>query len=115
MRNLAVREAIEEMSTAAAERLRDLRATGQQIFYDVEEAGSGSAMPQYVPLTARFIRDHSAALNGLDAIGSACAAIESAGLAGPYLEEIVIAVPNDPRGRGELAGVVFLCRLWDGS
>ncbi len=115
MRDLVVREALKEMSADAAERLRELVASGRQIPYDVEEAGSGSAMPQYVPLTARFIRDSSSALNELDSFGSGCAAIESAGLAAPYLEEIGIAVPSDQRGRAELAGVVFLCRLWDGS
>ena len=115
MRDLVVREALKEMSADAAERLRELVASGRQIPYDVEEAGSGSAMPQYVPLTARFIRDNASALNALDSFGSGCAAIESAGLAGPYLEEIGIAVPSEERGRAELAGVVFLCRLWDGS
>jgi hypothetical protein len=115
MRDLVVREALKEMSADAAERLRELVAVGRQIPYDVEEAGSRSAMPQYVPLTARFIRDNSSALNELDSFGSGCAALESAGLAAPYLEEHGIAVPSDPRGRGELAGVVFLCRLWHGS
>ncbi len=115
MRDLVVREALKEMSADAAERLRELVASGRQIPYDVEEAGSGSAMPQYVPLTARFIRDSASALNELDSFGSGCAAIESAGLAAPYLEEIGISVPSDQRGRAELAGVVFLCQLWDGS
>jgi hypothetical protein len=115
MRDLVVREALKEMSADAAERLRQLVASGRQIPYDVEEAGSGSAMPQYVPLTARFIRDNASALNELDSFGSGCAAIESAELAAPYLKEIGISVPSDQRGRAELAGVVFLCRLWDGS
>ncbi|MGH2925803.1 MAG: hypothetical protein ACRDK1_07515, partial [Solirubrobacterales bacterium] len=115
MRDLVVREALKEMSADAAERLRELVAAGRQVPYDVEEAGGGTAMPQYVPLTARFIRDNSSALNDLDSFGSGCAALESAGLAVPYLELTGVAVPSDPRARGELAGVVFLCRLWDGS
>jgi len=103
------------MARDAAKRLRELVAAGQQIPYDVEEPGSGSPLPQYVPLTERFIRDHAPALLDLDSFGSGCAAIESAGLAGPYLEELGIAVPSDGRQRGELAGVVVLCRLWEGS
>jgi len=55
-------------------------------------------MPQYVPLTARFIRDSSSALNELDSFGSGCAAIESAGLAAPYLEEIESPFPPTSAG-----------------
>ena len=53
-------------------------------------------LPQYMPLTARFVRDNAPALHELDSFGSGCAAIESAGLAGPYLERIGIAVPAGP-------------------
>jgi hypothetical protein len=115
VRDLVVREALQAMSRDAAKRLRELVAAGQQIPYDVQEPGSGSPLPQYVPLTELFIRDRAPALLELDSFGSGCAAIESAGLAGPYLEELGIAVPSDGRQRGELAGVAFLCRLWEGS
>jgi hypothetical protein len=81
----------------------------------VREPGDGSPLPQYVPLTERFVRDHASALNDLDSFGAACAALESADLAGPYLEGFGISVPPEPRRRAELAGTVFLCRLWHDS
>ena len=115
MRDLVVREAVATMAGDAAKRLRELVAGGSEIPYDVREPGNGSPLPQYVPLTERFIRRHAPALAQLDSFGSACAAIESAELAGPYLEELGVGVPADPRARAELAGVAFLCRLWEGS
>jgi hypothetical protein len=115
MRDLVVREALKVMAGDASKRLRELVAQGEDLPYDVHEAEAGSPLPQYVPLTERFVRDHAQALCALDSVGAACAAIESAELAGPYLESFGIAVPGEPRKRGELAGVVFLCRLWAGS
>jgi hypothetical protein len=115
MRDLVAREALRTMAGDAAKRFRELVANGSEIPYDVREPGSGSPLPQYVPLTERFIRRHAPALSQLDSYGSACAAIESADLAGPYLEELGVEVPADARKRAELAGVAFLCRLWEGS
>jgi hypothetical protein len=103
------------MAADAAERFRELVAAGHEIPYDVEESGNGSPLPRYIPLTERFVRDNAPALLELDSFGSACAAIESAELAGPYLEEFRIRVPPDARKRAELAGIVFLCRLWTDS
>jgi hypothetical protein len=115
MHDLVVREALKVMAVDAAERLRELVAQGEDLPYDVHEAEAGSPLPQYVPLTERFIRDHAQALTALDSFGAACAAIESAELAAPYIESFGIAVPGEPRKRGELASTVFLCRLWAGS
>jgi hypothetical protein len=115
MRDLVVREALTVMARDAAKRLRELIAQGEDLPYDVHEAEAGSPLPQYVPLTERFIRGHAGALCALDSFGAACAAIESVELAAPYLESFGIAVPDEPRKRGELAGVVFLCRMWAGS
>jgi hypothetical protein len=115
MRDLVVREALKVMARDASKRLRELVAQGEQLPYDVREAEAGSPLPQYVPLTERFVRDHSQALSALDSFGAACAAIESADLASGYLESFGIAVPGEARRRGELASVVFLCRLWAGS
>jgi hypothetical protein len=115
MRDLVAREALRTMAGDAATRFRELVAAGHEIPYDVEESGNGSPLPRYVPLTERFVRDHAPALLELDSFGSACAAIESAELAGPYLEEFGIQVPPDARKRAELAGTVFLCRLWTDS
>jgi hypothetical protein len=81
MRDLVVREALKTMARDAAKRLREIVAAGHQIPYDVEESGGGTALPQYIPLTARFIRDQASALLELDSFGSGSAAIESAGLA----------------------------------
>ena len=78
----------------------------------MREPGDGSPLCRYEPLTERFVRDHAGALRELDSFGAACAALEAADLAGPYLEGMGIAVPAEPRGRAELAGIVFLCRLW---
>ncbi len=61
--------------------------TGEEIPYDVDESGDGSPIPQYIPLTERFVRDHASELRELDSFGAACAAIEAAGLAGPYLSD----------------------------
>jgi hypothetical protein len=115
MRDLVVREALKVMARDASKRLRELVAQGAELPYDVHEAQAGSPLPQYIPLTERFVRDHSQALCALDSFGAACAAVESSELATPYLESFGIAVPGEGRKRGELAGVVFLCRLWAGS
>ncbi len=115
MRDLVVREALKAMAIDASECLRELVAQGEQLPYDVHEAEAGSPLPQYVPLTERFIRDHSQALCALDSFGAACAALDSADLAAVYLESFGIGVPGEDRKRGELAGVVFLCRLWADS
>jgi hypothetical protein len=112
MHDLVVREGLEAMARDAAKRLRELVAAGEEIPYEVIEPGASSALVQYEPLTDRFVRDHAPALRELDSFGAACAAIESTGLAGPYLEELGILVPAEPRQRAELAGVAFLCRLW---
>jgi hypothetical protein len=115
MRDLVAQEALKVMARDASKRLRQLVAQGEQLPYDVREAEASSPLPQYVPLTERFIRDHSQALSAMDSFGAACAAIESAGLSSAYLESFGIGVPGEARKRGELAGVVFLCRLWAGS
>lgn len=115
MRDLVLREALTTMAGDAALRLREMIAAGEEVPYEVREAGAGSALAEYVPQTGRFIRDHAAELCRIDSFGSACAALEAAGLAGIYLEEMGVAEPNDARRRAELAGVVFLCRLWQGS
>src|SRR5215212_7234546 len=102
MRDLIVQEALKVMARDASKRLRELVAQGEQLPYDVREAEAGSPLPQYVPLTERFIRDHGQALSALDSFGAACAAIDSTGLASPYLESFGIGVPGEDRKRGEL-------------
>ncbi len=95
--------------------LRDLLASGVEVPYEVRETGAGSPLAEYVPQTSAFIRDNASQLAALDSYGTTCAALESDGLATSYLEEMGVPVPADGRRRAELAGVVFLCRLWQGS
>ena len=96
---MVVREALKVMARDASKRLRELIAQGEELPYDVHEAEAGSPLPQYVPLTERFIRGHAGALCSLDSVGAACAAIESAELSAPYLESFGIAVQGEPRKR----------------
>ena len=115
MQDLVAREALTTMSRDAAKRFHELLAAGREIPYVVREPGDGSPLCEYEPQTARFIRDNAPALRELDSFGAACAALEVANLAGPYLESAGIAAPGDPRKRSELACVVFLARLWEES
>jgi hypothetical protein len=115
MRDLVVREALRAMARESAKRLRELVANGAEIPYDVAEADDASPLCQYRPLTDRFVRDHADALRALDSFGAACAAVDSADLAGPYLERMGIAAPPESHRRAELAGIAFLCRLWSDS
>ncbi len=115
MRDLVLREGLKTMAGDAALLLRDLLASGVEVPYEVRESGAGSPLAEYVPQTSAFIRDNASQLAALDSFGTTCAALESDGLATSYLEEMGVPVPADGRRRAELAGVVFLCRLWQGS
>ncbi|MDQ2676229.1 MAG: hypothetical protein M3Y34_05420, partial [Actinomycetota bacterium] len=115
MRDLVLREGLKTMAGDAALLLRDLLASGVEVPYEVRETGAGSPLAEYVPQTSAFIRDNASQLAALDSFGTTCAALESDGLATSYLEEMGVPVPADSRRRAELAGVVFLCRLWQGS
>jgi hypothetical protein len=115
MRDLVIDEGLRAMASDAAERLRELVADGEEIPYEVIEPGNGSPLCRYEPRTEAFVRDHAPQLRELDSFGAACAALESLELSGPYLAEMGIAVPEEPRRRAELAGVAFLCRLWMNS
>ncbi len=100
------------MADEASERLPELIAGGEEIPYEVHEPGDGSPLCRYEPLTGRFVRDHAGDLRNLDSFGATCAALEAGGLAAGYLETMGVGVPDEPRRRAELAGLVFLCRLW---
>ena len=103
------------MAFDAAERLRELIAAGEEIPYEVREPGDGSPLCRYEPQTEVFVHDHAGELRRLESFGTACAAIEIAGLATAYLERMGIGIPEDPRKRAEIACIAFLCRLWIGS
>ena len=115
MRDLVLKEALQTMAGDCALCLHELLAAGEEVPYEVSDGADGSPLVQYTPKSARFIRDHTRSLARLDSFGVACAAIDSADLAAPYLEEMGVPVPQDGRARAELAGIVFLCRLWQGS
>jgi hypothetical protein len=115
MRDLVVREGLAAMARDGARLFKRLIASGEEIPYEVREPGNGSPLCLYEPLTERFVRDHVGALRELDSFGAACAAIESADLAGRYLEQLGVNVPVDAKARAELAGTAFLCRLWGDS
>ena len=100
------------MADEAADRLRQLVASGAEIPYEVHESGDGSPLCRYQPLTERFVRDHAAELRALESFGTVSGALESNGLAGRYLDAMGIGAPADPCERGELAALAFLCRLW---
>jgi hypothetical protein len=115
VRDLVAREALAAMARDAAKTFRELIAGGEEIPYEVREPGDGSPLCEYEPLTDRFVRDHAAALRDLDSFGAACAALEASDLAGPYLERMGVAAPDEPRKRAELAAVAVLCRMWADS
>ena len=115
MRDLVVREALVAMARDASKCLHELTSEGEEIPYEVHEAGDGSPLVRYEPLTELFVRDHAGELRSLDSFGTACAALEAADLPGSYLERMGIGVPSQPRQGAELAGLAFLCRLWMGS
>ena len=116
MRDLVLREGLKTMAGDAALLLRDLLASGPG---DALRGARGGQR-----LAARGVRAADLALHprqrvasslALDSFGTTCAALESAALAASYLEEMGVPEPAEARRRGELAGVVFLCRLWQGS
>lgn len=114
MRDLVVREGLEAIALDAADLLRERTAAGEEIPYEVREPGDGSPLCRYEPRTELFVHRHAAELRELDSFGAACAAIEISGLATAYLERLGIGVPDDSRGRAQITGLAFLCRLWMG-
>ena len=115
MRDLALRESLQALAGEAAERLRDLIASGEEVPYEVVGPDEGSPFSQYSPQSGRFIREHWPALAELDGFAEACAALSSANLAAPYLERLDEPVPPDEGRRAEAAAIAFLSRLWEGA
>ncbi len=114
MRDLVVRESLERLAAEAAERFRELIASGEELPFDVRSPGEQSPFCHYEPLTARFVREHADVLVDLESFGAACAAIASARIAETYLEQLGESVPQEAERRAEAAAVAFLGRLWDG-
>jgi hypothetical protein len=115
VRELVVRERLEALARDAAERLRELVRSGEEIPFAVAGTGDGSPFTQYVPQTDRFVREHWAELAALDAFGEACAAIDANSLGAPYLDSLGEPVPPSEDRCCEAAAIAFLTRLWEGS
>jgi hypothetical protein len=115
VRELIVRERLEALARHAAECLRELVGSGEEIPFAVAGPGDGSPFAQYVPQTDRFVREHWAELAELDAFGEACAAIGTSSLAAPYLDSLGEPVPPSEDRCCEAAAIAFLTRLWEGS
>jgi len=115
VRDLALREALEKLASDAAERLRELVRSGEEIPFEVTGPADGSPFAQYAPETGRFVCQNAAAIAALDGFADACAAIGEASLAGPYLEAAGEPVPPEESRRTEAAAIVFLARLWEDS
>jgi hypothetical protein len=115
VRELIVRERLEALARHAAECLRELVGSGEEIPFAVAGPGDGSPFAQYVPQTDRFVREHWAELAELDAFGEACAAIGTSSLAAPYLDSLGEPVPPSEDRCCEAASIAFLTRLLEGS
>ncbi|MEK6250364.1 MAG: hypothetical protein AABM43_00250 [Actinomycetota bacterium] len=110
-----LQEALRRLAAEAASRFTSLVATGEELPFDVAENAGEHTFYRYVPLTARFVREHADELRSLPAFGPACSAIDAAGIAAPFLEARGEAVPEDEVERADQMLVAFIARLWDGS
>lgn len=116
MRDPLLNEALRRLAAEAATRFATLVASGDQIPFDVaEQAGPDDAFfHSYVPLTARYVREHETELRSLPSFEPARAAVELAGVAAPYLEQRGEIVPAEPGERAARLLTVFVASLWDG-
>ncbi len=112
MEDLLVAQNLKILAAESAKRLRRLVDCGEELSF---ELGNDGAVTNYEPQTARFVRDHADAMRAIDAYRTSRAAIEKSGFAAAYLEAMGVPVPGEAERRSDLAVLVFLCRLWDGS
>ena len=115
MRDEALKEALRRLAVEAATRLSSLVASGEELPFDVAENEGEHTFYRYVPLTARFVRDHADELRSLPAFAPASSAVDAAGAAAPYLDARGEQVPVDAIERADRMLVAFIARLWDGS
>jgi hypothetical protein len=116
VRDFLLNEAIKRLATEAATKLSSLVAMGEEIPFDVAaDAGDESAFYSYVPMTGRYVVEHSDELRSLPSFAPAREAAVEAGVAAPYLEERGEGVPADPGQRVELMLITFFAELWEGS
>jgi hypothetical protein len=116
VRDALLNEALKRLAAEAATRFTTLVASGEQIPFDVAESEGpdDSLFHSYVPLTARFVRQHEAELREMPAFAPAREAVELAGIAATYLEQRGESVPAQSGERAARMLTVFLASLWDG-
>jgi hypothetical protein len=115
VRDSTAKEALRRLAAEAATRFTSLVATGEELPFDVAENSGEHTFYRYLPLTGRFVREHADELRSLPSFGPACSAIDTAGIAAPYLEARGEAVPGDPVERADRMLIAFIARLWEGS
>ena len=116
MRDFLLNESIKRLATEAAGRFSSLVAMGEEIPFDVAaDSADESAFYSYVPMTGRYVLEHTEELRSLPSFPAAREATVEAGVAAPYLEARGEAVPADPAARAELMLTTFFASLWEGS
>ncbi len=116
MRDFLLNESIKRLATEAAGRFSSMVAMGEEISFDVAaDAGDDSAFYSYVPMTGRYVLEHTEELHSLPGFPAAREATVEAGVAAPYLEARGEAVPADPAARAELMLTAFFASLWEGA
>jgi hypothetical protein len=115
VRDPSVPEALRTLAAEAATRLTALVATGEELPFDVAENEGEHTFYRYVPLTGRFVRAHADELRSLPSFGPACSAVDTSGIAAPYLEARGKPVPDDEVERADQMLLAFITRLWDGA
>ncbi|HEX7059138.1 MAG TPA: hypothetical protein VF176_04735 [Solirubrobacterales bacterium] len=115
MRDFLLTEALKRLAADAATHFSSLVATGEKIPFDVaEREGPDALFHSYVPLTARFVREHEDDVRALPSFDQARDAVRLADVAASYLEARGEAVPVEAGERAARMLNVFLACLWDG-
>jgi hypothetical protein len=116
VRDFLLNESIKRLAAEAAGRFSSLVAMGEEIPFDVAaDGGEDSAFYSYVPMTGRYIAEHSDELRALPSFPAAREAAVEAGVAAAYLEARGETVPADPGERAELMLTTFFASLWEGA
>jgi hypothetical protein len=116
VRDFLLNESIKRLATEAASRFSSMVAMGEEIPFDVAaESGDDSAFYSYVPMTGRYVLEHTDELRSLPSFPAAREAAVEAGVAAPYLEARGEAVPAEPAARAELMLTTFFASLWEGA
>jgi hypothetical protein len=115
VRDSAAKEALRRLAAEAATRFTSLVATGEELPFDVAESSGEHTFYRYLPLTDRFVRQHAGELRSLPSFAAACSAVDTAGIAAPYLEARGETVAAEPVQRAEQMLIGFIARLWEGS